>query len=35
LDPEVTVSVLNAAFIPFGEIVDIQLPSDPTSKEGS
>jgi len=31
LDEQVTKEVLHAAFLPFGEIVDIQLPSDPSS----
>jgi len=31
LDEQVTKEVLHAAFLPFGEIVDIQLPPDPSS----
>lgn len=31
LDEQVTQEVLHAAFLPFGEIVDIQLPPDPSS----
>ncbi|KAG4101902.1 peptidyl-prolyl cis-trans isomerase E [Neocallimastix lanati (nom. inval.)] len=31
LDEQVTKEVLQAAFLPFGEIVDIQLPPDPSS----
>ncbi|KAG0204854.1 hypothetical protein BGX28_003351 [Mortierella sp. GBA30] len=31
LDEQVTTQVLHAAFIPFGEITQIELPPDPTS----
>ncbi|GAA5831972.1 hypothetical protein JCM5353_002828 [Sporobolomyces roseus] len=30
--PETTASAIHAAFHPFGEILDLQLPPDPTSK---
>ncbi|KAJ8097799.1 hypothetical protein POJ06DRAFT_22511 [Lipomyces tetrasporus] len=33
LDPSVTIETLHYAFIPFGDIVDIQLPKDDKSKE--
>ena len=29
LDEQVTEEIVRAAFIPFGEIVDVQLPKDP------
>ncbi|KAF9565638.1 hypothetical protein EC968_004034 [Mortierella alpina] len=32
LDEQVTSQVLHAAFIPFGEITQIEIPPDPTSK---
>lgn len=33
LDAQVTRELLMSAFIPFGEVVEVQLPSDPSSKD--